>query len=83
MRPIIGDSSVPHITSSIIGIRGILAVCAIIEGIVRHLQLYIACSEEVEELFRMSVNIPGSGRKAEPGERKAGALSQPSRFSYF
>lgn len=34
-------------------VRGIEAVAAIVNGILRHLRLFIACSPKAEELFRM------------------------------
>ena len=39
-----------HITSSIIRVRSIEAVVTMIDGILRHFPLFIACSVEEEEL---------------------------------
>ena len=55
---------VRHITSIIIRVRSVEAVVTTIDGILRHVPLFIACLVEKEELVRSLVDdIPGSGRK--------------------
>ena len=66
MRPIVGDSTVfPHIASSgsIIRVRSILAVGAIVEVILRHLRLFIASSVEGEEISRIADRCSGERKK--------------------
>ena len=72
MRPIIGNSIVVRYMS-IIRVRGIEAVVAIVNGILRHLPLVIVCSVKDRSWGVWWVDdILASGKKAEPCLRKAG-----------
>ena len=67
----LGSTVVLDITSSssIIRIRSILEVGAVIEGLPRHSRLWFARCVEEKELLSM-VDTPGSGRKARYSEQK-------------